>query len=166
MLYGRVRRAVNGVLLVFDDFFGKCCWNGLLASYVAVAVVLLANTISKWRNNINVTKSDVFGLMACDGVGVQWQNGDCVGLLWFWRCCAEPLSPFWRHSKVLRSCFACMWIWGFCREFICKSIHYISFGRLVNTVQCTNLIYANGGGFQVSTGIIIILFVLQRDFGT
>ena len=41
MLYGRVRRAGNGLVLVFDDFFGKCCWNGLLANYVAVAVVLL-----------------------------------------------------------------------------------------------------------------------------
>ena len=51
-------------------------------------------------NEINVTErhqcgeSDVLGLMACDGVGVQWQNGDCVGLLWFWRCCAEPPLPF------------------------------------------------------------------------
>ena len=36
-------------------------------------------------NEINVTerhhvaKSDVLGLMACDGVGVQWQNGDLCG---------------------------------------------------------------------------------------
>ena len=26
-----------------------------------------------------MTKSDVLGLMACDGVGVQWQNGDLCG---------------------------------------------------------------------------------------
>ena len=62
--------------MVMMIFFGKCCWNGLLASYVVVAAVLLTKTVS------------------CDGVDVQWQNGDCVGLLWFWRCCAEPPLPF------------------------------------------------------------------------
>ena len=61
VLYGRVRRAINGVFLVFDDFFEKCCWNGLLASYVVVAVVLLTKTVS------------------CDGVGVQWQQKEKGG---------------------------------------------------------------------------------------
>ena len=41
VLSGRVRQAVNGVLLVFDDFR-----EVLLESYVVVAVVILAKTKS------------------------------------------------------------------------------------------------------------------------
>ena len=56
-----------------------------------------------------MTKSDVLGLMACDGVGVQWQNGDCVGLLWFWRCCAEP-TPLFLAALRSSSLLLCLYV--------------------------------------------------------
>ena len=47
-----------------------------------------------------MTKSDVFGLMACDGVGVQWQNEDlCGASLVLAVLCGTPPSIFGGTTK-------------------------------------------------------------------
>ena len=80
--------------VLLERFVGKLC-GGCCGSF--------------GENEINVTKSDVLGLTARDGVGVQWQNGVFVwGFSGFGGVVRNP-PPLLRHSEVLRSCFfACM----------------------------------------------------------
>ena len=57
---------------------------------MVIAVVLLGQRNQRDGPASMWLKSDVLGLMACDGVGVQWQNGDlCVDSLVFAVLCGN-----------------------------------------------------------------------------
>ena len=127
---GEFARLLMVIIGVFGGLKGV-----LLESYVVVAVVLLTKTISKWRNDINVTKSDVLGLMACDGVGVQWQNGDlCGASLVLAVLCGTP--PPFLAALQSSSLLLCLYVNLRILPRIYLHDHFLHLSaRLVNTIQ-------------------------------